>query len=287
MLRSPAVAGTFYPEDPRELAQQVDDFCSVVERTDQRNDRRKEKIRAIASIVPHAGYMYSGHVAGAVYGELDVPRRCILLGPRHFPQGQPMATLCEGIWRTPLGDAEIDAPLAAALRDAYPQLREDEVAHAREHSLEVQIPFLQRVTGDATQGRGFRFVPVVLASDRYPVLEELGRAVAQVIAKAEAEQAGPVLIIASTDLNHYESQEATQVKDSRAIDRILALDARSLYDTVRNEGITMCGYAATVAAIVAARELGASDARLVRYATSGDINGDYSRVVGYAGIIVR
>ena len=280
MVRSPAVAGTFYPADPHELAHQIDDFCTGAE-------GRSEEARAIACVVPHAGYMYSGHVAGAVYGELDVPQRCILLGPRHFPQGQPMAILIEGSWRTPLGDAEIDAPLAAALRNAYPQLREDETAHAREHSLEVQIPFLQRITGEGNEARGFRFVPVVLASDRYPVLEELGRAVAQVIAKANTDQTGPVLIIASTDFNHYESQAATEVKDSHAIDRILALDAKGLYDTVRSEGITMCGYAATVAAIVASRELGASEARLVRYATSGDINGDYSRVVGYAGIIIQ
>jgi hypothetical protein len=279
MVRSPAVAGTFYPADARELAQQVDTFCAGAE--------SGEKTRAIACVAPHAGYIYSGHVAGAVYGELDVPQRCILLGPRHFPQGQPIAILTEGTWRTPLGDAEIDAALAAALRDACPRLREDEIAHAREHSLEVQIPFLQRVTGQGNEARGFRFVPVVLVSDRYPVLEELGRAVAQVIAKAGAERSGPVLIIASTDLNHYDSQAATQVKDSHAIERILALDARGLYDAVRNEGITMCGYGATVAAIVAARELGASEARLVRYATSGDVNGDYSRVVGYAGIIIR
>jgi MEMO1 family protein len=277
MVRSPAVAGTFYPADARELVRQVDEFCSGAS--------QGAKPRVIACVVPHAGYMYSGHVAGAVYGELEIPRRCILLGPRHYRQGQPMAILSEGSWRTPLGDAEIDSPLAVALRDAYPQLRDDEVAHAREHSLEVQIPFLQRLA--ATGAREFRFVPVVLVSDRYPVLEELGRAVARVIAKADAEGAGPVLIIASTDLNHYESQEATQVKDSHAIDRILALDARGLYDTVRNEGITMCGYAAMVAAIVAARGLGATEARLVRYATSGDVNGDYSRVVGYAGIVIR
>lgn len=276
MVRPPAVAGSFYPADAGELARQVDEFCAGTE--------SGERTRAVACVVPHAGYMYSGHVAGAVYGELYPPHRYILLGPRHYPQGQPMAILSEGSWRTPLGDAEIDAPLAAALLDACPRLRDDELAHAREHSLEVQIPFLQRMVSN---GSGFRFVPVVLASDRYPVLEELGRAVAQVIAKADADRAGPVLIIASTDLNHYESQEATHVKDSHAIDRILALDARGLYDTVRNEGITMCGYAATVAAIIAAKDLGAREARLVRYATSGDVNGDYSRVVGYAGIVIR
>jgi MEMO1 family protein len=287
MVRPPAVAGSFYPSDAAELARQVDEFSAPA--------IGQPKNHAIACIVPHAGYMYSGHVAGAVYAELEIPRRCILLGPRHYPQGQPMAILIEGAWQTPLGGAEIDAPLAAELVRAFPLLRDDPMAHAREHSLEVQLPFLQRLTRDrkgsvsdqTAPRKSLRFVPIVLASDRYPVLEELGRAVAQVVAKVDAEQAGPVLIIASTDMNHYESEAATRAKDSRAIERVLALDPRGLYDTVRNEGITMCGYAATVAMLVAARELGATEARLVRYATSGDINGDYSRVVGYAGIIIR
>lgn len=200
-----------------------------------------------------------------------------------------MAILSEGSWQTPLGEAEIDALLAAELARACPRLREDRVAHAREHSLEVQLPFLQRLTHGrgGTSGPGFRFAPVVLASDRYAAHEELGFAVAQAVTKADAAQTGPVLIVASTDMNHYESDATTRAKDSRAIDRILALDPRGLFDTVRNEGITMCGYAATVAMLVAACELGATEARLVRYATSGDVNGDHSRVVGYAGMIVR
>ena len=148
----------------------------------------------------------------------------------------------------------------------------------REHSLEVQIPFLQQIAGE-----NFRFVPVVLATDRFPVIEELGHAVAQVVSA----QSEPVLVIASTDMNHYESDAITREKDHRAIERILALDPRGLYDTVRSEGITMCGYAATVAMLVAMRDLGAKEAQLIRYATSGDINGDRNNVVGYAGIIIH
>ena len=279
MVRPPAVAGSFYPENAHELAQQVDGFC--VRASDA------AKTRAIACIVPHAGYMYSGHVAGAVYTEVELPRRFLLLGPRHFAHGQPLAILSEGSWRTPLGDAEIDAALAADLAHAFPLLRDDAIAHAREHSLEVQIPFLQRLAMQAPQAGDFRFVPVVLASDRYGALEELGEAVARVIEKANAAGTGPVLIIASTDMNHYENDAATRAKDWRAIERILALDAHGLYDTVRNERITMCGYAATVATLIAARSLGATQARLVRYATSGEINGDYSRVVGYAGMVIH
>ncbi len=267
MFRPPAVAGLFYPSDPRELARQVDQFCS----------NGANKIAACACVVPHAGYMYSGQVAGAVYAAIEIPQRCILLGPRHFPQGQSMAILTSGAFSTPLGNAPIDPELAAELAQVCPLLREDVVAHAREHSLEVQIPFLQRLRAD------FRFVPVVLATDRYGAIEELGHAVAQVVKKARE----PVLVIASSDMNHYESDAITRVKDERAITKILALDPRGLYDTVRSEGITMCGYAATVAMLIAAGQLGGNEAALVRYATSADAGGDRDRVVGYAGVTVR
>jgi AmmeMemoRadiSam system protein B len=286
MVRPPAVAGSFYPTDERELARQVDDFSMPVGAAgtappEEIPDNNQGKVRAIACVVPHAGFIYSGHVAGAVYSEIEIPTRCILIGPRHYPQGQPMSILTEGSWRTPLGEARIDAALAAEIAHACPLLREDPVSHEREHSLEVQLPFLQRLS------RHLLFVPIVLASDRYPILEELGQALAQVIATTIAAQTGPVLMIASTDMNHYESDAVTRTKDFRALERILALDPRGLYDTVRNESITMCGYAATVVTLVAARELGAAKTRLVRYATSGDANGDRSRVVGYAGIAIR
>ncbi len=188
-----------------------------------------------------------------------------------------MAIISEGSWRTPFGDAQIDPGLAAELKRACPLLREDRVAHEREHSLEVQIPFLQQ------RAANLRFVPVVLATHRYQDLEALGHAVARVIA-AHTE---PVVLIASTDMNHYESDAITRTKDHKAIDRILALDPRGLYDMVRSEGITMCGYAATAAMLIAMRDLGAKDAELIRYATSGDITGDWDQVVGYAGIIIR
>ena len=153
MIRPPAVAGSFYPSDPQELTRQIDSFSIG----------SAEKISALGCIFPHAGYMYSGHVAGAVYSSLRISPRCILLGPRHFPRGEPLAIVTEGSWATPLGEAQIDAALAAELARACPRLREDAVAHQREHSLEVQIPFLQRMVGE-----NFRFVPVVLATDRFP-----------------------------------------------------------------------------------------------------------------------
>lgn len=267
MVRLPAVAGRFYPSEPEKLSAQITGFVSGA----------GEKVRALGCIVPHAGYMYSGHVAGAVYASIEIPPRCILLGPRHFPRGEPFAILTQGRFATPLGEAPIDTELAQALAREYPRLRDDPVAHKSEHSLEVQLPFLQ------FQTKAFRFVPVVLATDRYAAIEDLGRAVGKVIAAASE----PVLAIASTDMNHYESDSVTRVKDGRAIERILALDARGLYDTVRGEDISMCGYAATVAMLVAMRDLGAREARLVRYATSADAGGDPEQVVGYAGIVIR
>lgn len=269
MIREPAVAGRFYPADPRELLRQIETFSAGA--------APAKKLRALGCIVPHAGYMYSGHVAGAVYAALELPACYVILCPRHYLEGQAMAIMSEGSWRTPLGEAKIDSELALELKRACPMLREDSVAHRHEHSLEVQLPFLQKLAGD------FRFVPVALGTDRYPMFAELGQAIAEVIGK----RSEPILIVASSDMNHYESDAVTRQKDQKAIDRILALDPRGLYDVVRREGITMCGYGPAVTMLTAARQLGATRAELIRYATSGDVSGDRDEVVGYAGIVVR
>jgi hypothetical protein len=269
MLRLPAVAGRFYPAEHDELARQVESFIH--------SEEPAEKIHALGCLVPHAGYMYSGHVAGAVYARLKLPRRFLILGPRHFPQGEALAILSEGAWQTPLGQAQIDSELAAKLRHEFPLLREDSVAHHTEHSLEVQIPFLQVLA------RNFRFVPIALGTTRFSSLEELGRAIAGVLAKEKEE----TLIVASSDMNHYESDRITRVKDKKAVDKLLALDARGLYETVRSEGISMCGYGPAVVMLTAVKALGATRAELVRYATSGDVSGDFDEVVGYAGILFR
>jgi len=269
MVRAPAVAGRFYPADPRELAKQVDGCVSA--------SARRQKVAAIACVVPHAGYAYSGAVAGSVYGALQLTKRVVLFGPRHYPRGESLAILTEGEWETPLGLVRVDTELASQLRHAFPRLRDDAVAHQAEHSLEVQLPFLQRLLGD------FTFVPVVIGTDRFAVLEELGTALAGVLAALPA----PVLMIASSDMNHYESDVITREKDRLAVERILGVDPRGLWDTVRDRGISMCGYAPTVAILTAAKLLGATSAELVAYATSGDVTGDYDAVVGYAGVVIR
>lgn len=269
MIRLPAVAGRFYPDDPRRLRADVDSFLAP--------GREEKKRRARACLVPHAGYVYSGSVAGEVYRRLEIPRRVILLGPRHYPRGAPLAILSDGAWQTPLGMAPIDHLLAQKISQAFPQLREDAVAHSAEHSLEVQLPFLQRAAPS------FAFVPIVLGGAQWETLDALGHALAQVIA-GERE---PVLLVASSDMNHYESDAVTRAKDRKAIDQIIALEPRKLFETVRDENISMCGYAAAVAMLIAARDLGATRAELVRYATSGEVNGDMQEVVGYAGAIVE
>ena|SRR5579862_2648065 len=267
MIRPPAVAGRFYSEDPVLLREEVDSLLAA---------EAPMKIHALACIVPHAGYKYSGRVAAEVYQRVEIPSRVILIGPRHFPRGAPMAILSGGAWETPLGLAPMDARLAGSLLRACPLLREDALAHSSEHSLEVQLPFLQRLAPS------FAFVPIVIGTVQYDDLVSLGQAIAEVI-RAESD---PILLIASSDMNHYESDEITRVKDRKAIDRILELTPRELFDTVRNENISMCGYGATVATLTAARALGATQGEIVRYATSGDVNGDMQEVVGYAGIVI-
>jgi hypothetical protein len=269
MIRPPAVAGRFYPDDPSRLRSEVDSFLV--------RSNQEKKIRAIACIAPHAGYVYSGSVAGEVYRRMEIPRRVILIGPRHYPHGAALAINTDGAWRTPLGMAPVDHLLAEKIVRAFPELREDDVAHSTEHSLEVQLPFLQQLVPS------FAFVPIVIGPAQWGTLDRLGRAVASVIS-AEGES---VLLIASSDMNHYESVAVTRVKDRKAIDQILALDPHKLFDTVREEQISMCGYAAAVAVMVAAKELGATRAELIRYATSGEVNGDMQEVVGYAGMVLE
>ncbi|MFQ5662864.1 MAG: AmmeMemoRadiSam system protein B [Terriglobia bacterium] len=267
MRRKPAVAGRFYSARPPELLRDLERYIEVV------TPRQKAR----GCVVPHAGIMYSGHVAGAVYGRLELPSASIILCPNHSRYGQPLAIMSEGEWETPLGNVPIDAALANALKQACPGLEEDAEAHRFEHSLEVQLPFLQHLQ------RNFRFVPIAIGVGEYEPLEELGRAMAAVVADTAARP----LLVASTDLNHYEPEAVNRIKDRKAIDRILALDPRGLYETVERENISMCGYGPTVAVLTATRELGAQNAELVRYATSGDVTGDRSAVVGYAGIILR
>ena len=267
-LRHPAVAGRFYPRDPDDLRVEVSDYISQAGAIPSR--------KMIGCVAPHAGYIYSGHVAGAVFARVEIPRQCIVLCPNHTGMGVPLAIMSDGAWETPLGEVMIDYELAMSLKQRFPALQEDSAAHRAEHAAEVELPFLQLRQSE------LRFVPIALGTRQFESLEQLGKALADVIAA----QKDPVLMVASSDMNHYESDALTRVKDHRAIERMLTLDPRGLYDVVTEQNISMCGLGPAVAMLTAARQLGARSAELVKYATSADVSGDRERVVGYAGIVV-
>jgi AmmeMemoRadiSam system protein B len=267
MVRLPAVADRFYPSDAGELSTQIKEYITPENGLTVRNVK--------ACLVPHAGLMFSGHVAGPVFSSIRIPKKVVILGVRHRPPGSPAAIVSDGVWRTPLGDAEIDHELAEKLRVACPLLTEDPVAHSKEHSLEMQIPFLQVLHP------GFRFVPIALGTAHFETLVSLGQAIGGALA-AEKDK---VLLVTSSDLNHYEDDATTRVKDRKAVEQLLSMDARGLYDVCRNEEISMCGLGPAVAMLTALQVLKASKAELIRYATSADRSGDPSAVVGYAGMV--
>ncbi len=266
-IRMPAVAGRFYPANAEKLLQELEGFLPL----------DPSPIHALGCVAPHAGYVYSGSIAGAVYSRIAVPRCCVVLCPNHTGLGPPLSIMSSEAWQTPLGSVPIDKKLATELKTRLPQLTEDCEAHRAEHAIEVQLPFLK------VRQPFLKLVPIVLGTSRFEPLEALGIALADVCRTRD----GRPLIVASSDMNHYESDAITRRKDQMAIDRVLALDARGLHDVVMNEDISMCGFGPAIAMITAAKHLGATQAELVEYATSGDVSGDRDRVVGYAGIVVR
>lgn len=269
-IRQPAVAGRFYPGKPETLTRDLDKYLAS-------EPGPAEKVEnALGCVVPHAGYMYSGHVAGAVYRRLPARSSYVILCPNHTGRGAPLAIMSSGVWLTPLGKVPIDSDLAKAVQQGCHLVMEDAAAHADEHSLEVQLPFLQRTVKE------FSFVPIAIGVGGYAGLESLGRGIAQAARRVKK----PFLIIASSDMNHYEPDSITRAKDRQAIDKMLALDPQGLYEVLRREDISMCGYGPAIAMLTATKELGAKHAELAKYATSADTGGDRSAVVGYAGIIV-
>jgi len=271
MKRRPAACGTFYSGNEIALRREMEKYVPV-----------KGGKRAIAVVVPHAGYEFSGRTAGEAFSEVKVPDTAIILGPNHGGWGSDFAIMSEGSWEMPFGEAEIDSEVAASLKSVCPLLREDIAAHQEEHSLEVEVPFLQYVNPNV------KIVPIAIASMEEMKLEALGKGIAETIKTLGRE----ILIVASTDMSHTgRSNPAKQAeirqKDMMAIDAILELDPGKLLRVVGQERITMCGPAPVAAAITAAKLLGAEKARLVSYTTSYDVTGDYSYVVGYAGIVIE
>jgi hypothetical protein len=266
------VAGQFYPASASELKSMLKGMV----------DKKAKKQEVIGLVSPHAGYIYSGAVAGATISRIRFKDTFIIMGPNHTGSGKPFSIMTEGAWKTPLGEVEIDSELGKKLLAHSRYLEEDKTAHLYEHSIEVQLPFLQYFKTD------FKLVPIVLASAVFfyaggAIYKEIGKA----IAKAVKESGKKAVIIASSDMTHREPQASAQKKDNQAIKAILALDEDELLKRVDKFNISMCGFAPAMSLIVAAKELGAKGAELVKYQTSGDTTGDYSSVVGYAGIIIK
>lgn len=266
MKRAPIAAGQFYPLSAAAIEKQVFEFV----------DKTAKKTKAIGIVVPHAGYIYSGLVAGNVYSRIELKPTYIILGPNHTGKGKPYSVMSEGTWSMPQGEVEIDAELAQRLLHDSEFLEEDFLAHAYEHSIEVQLPFLQYFK------QPFKIVPIIISYSEGHVYQALGRE----IAKALKDTKKDAMIIASSDMTHYEAHEDAHFKDMKAIEAILKLDEEELIKKVDEFDISMCGYAPVAVMLSAAKELGAKKAELVKYQTSGDASGDYSSVVGYAGIIV-
>ena len=266
MIRKPAVSGQFYPGTASALEKQISLYV----------DQKAEKKNAIGAVCPHAGYIYSGPVAGATISKIAPADSFVILGPNHTGIGPEFSIMTGGTWKTPLGDAEIDSELASQLLTNSSLLKDDASAHAFEHSIEVQIPFLQYLF------KTFVFVPIVVSHAGASTYKNIGSAIAKAIKSSKKK----IVIIASSDMTHYETHESAKQKDAKAIDAILALDVDKLLQTVEKSNISMCGYGPVAIMLAAAKELGAKGAELVKYQTSGDASGDYSAVVGYAGIIV-
>jgi AmmeMemoRadiSam system protein B len=267
MHRKPAVAGQFYYGTASRLKSQVGQY--IIE------DAEKEKV--IGLISPHAGLMYSGHVAGAVYSSIRFPETFILIGPNHTGLGANISMMASGRWEIPTGTFSIDEDLSKRILQKAPYVSEDVKAHIFEHSIEVQLPFIAYFSDSV------KIVPITVMQAS---LEEC-RKIGEGIASAVKEIGYDVVIAASSDMSHYEPDDVARRLDSLAINEVLDLNPDGLYNIVHKEGISMCGFLPATIMLYAAKALGAKEAKLVKYATSGDVSGDYERVVGYAGVIVK
>ena len=267
MKRQPAVADRFYPGDRDSLNQTVRDLL------ERYNPAKIQKCFAIVS--PHAGYVYSGPVCAETMKSVDIPETVIILGPNHHGRGAPVS-LSKNNWQMPWGDVPIEESFISHLVSADANIEIDEVAHQHEHSLEVQVPFLHALQNNLT------IVPLVLSHLSYSMCETIADLLAETIRRYEK----PVLMVASSDMNHYESRQRGSVKDKQALDELTALNPQGLYSTVSAHNISMCGIIPVTIALLASMRLGADTADIVKYCDSGDVSGDTDQVVGYAGAVI-
>jgi AmmeMemoRadiSam system protein B len=265
-IRMPAVAGQFYPQDKSALEKQLSRLFPDEEGL----------LDAKGIIVPHAGYVYSGSVAASTISKIKSKELYIIIGPNHTGGGEPFSLMSEGLWRTPLGDVLVDTKFSKRLLEISEYLKDDDEAHINEHSIEVELPFLQH------KKKPFMFVPIIVTVASMRVYGIIANELVRCIKELSAE----TTIIASSDFTHYEDSQSASKKDKLAIDAILELDEKKFLNVVKEHDITACGYAPIAIMLASAKLLGAKNARLVKYQTSGDVSGDYESVVGYAGIII-
>ncbi len=268
--RNPVVSGAFYPGSSRELQAVVENYLVPAMSPEP----------AIGMVAPHAGFAYSGHTAGAVYSQVRIPPVAVIIAPNHSGKGRAFggaAVISEGVFLTPLGEVLLESSLAEDFKSRSTLFVEDREAHEDEHSLEVQLPFIQVIRPDV------RIVPLVVSYDDFHTASTIGTAIGEAIRDFDED----VLVIASSDMTHYQPRNVASKLDRFALDRIESLDPEGLLKVTREEGITMCGRAPVATMLVTAMVLGASTANLVDYSDSGDVSGDTSYVVGYAGIVIR
>ncbi|MCK5595378.1 AmmeMemoRadiSam system protein B [bacterium] len=267
MLRNPAVAGQFYPASKKQL------ICEIEKHIDR--EASKEKILGVVS--PHAGYMCSGETAALTLSKVEIPDNIIILGPNHIGAGARFSIMAHGAWKTPMDNVNINENLAKIILSKTGLIKEEEEAQIYEHSIEVQLPIIQYLRND------FEFVPIVVSYGDIEQYQEIGYAIAGAIEDFKKE----VLIIASSDMTHYESAETAKTKDNLAIESILKLNEVELFSRVHKHGISMCGCGSACIMLTACKKLGAKDAELVKYTNSGEVTGDFDQVVGYAGILIK
>jgi AmmeMemoRadiSam system protein B len=276
-VRPPVFAGSWYAGTPNRLRSQIEESFTHRLGPGSLPTVVKDGPQSLVGLVcPHAGYMYSGPVAAHGYYQLardGKPDVVVILSPNHTGRGSALAIMREGVWCTPLGDVEIDAETADKILQESQIIDVDETAHAYEHSIELQLPFLQYLYGSE-----FKFVPITFMMQDFESSHEVGKATAKALSGKKA------LVIASTDMSHYEPQERAERKDRMALEAAVRLDEEQYYSIIEGQAVSSCGYGPTIAAITASKELGAKKAKLLCYRTSGDITGDYSQVVGYASI---
>ncbi len=277
-IRRPCQAGSFYPGNQEALKTQIE-RCFEHKLGPGKPKAAREGPRNIVGLVcPHAGYVYSGHVAAHSYFKLAAdgqPDTIVILGPNHTGHGSALALMKEGAWRTPLGDVQIDEEAANLILQSPTVIDVDDQAHAYEHSIEVQLPFLQYLYGS-----DFKFVPISFLIQDFESSQEAGQAIGKAL------RGKNIVIVASTDMTHYESHRAAEAKDKKALRELERLDEKAFYSTIEGNRITACGYGPVVTLVTAAKLLGATKGHLLSYATSGDVTEDYSAVVGYASVML-